>query len=156
MGIEIERKFLVRNMDWRTLGVPVHYAQGYLVADGERTVRVRVAGNNGFLTIKGRSAGFSRLEFEYRIPYDEALEILKLCAIPVIEKYRSRILFAGKIWEVDEFEGENKGLIIAEIELKSEDEIFSVPGWIGEEVTGDPRFYNSLLAQNPFKNWSGN
>jgi len=156
MGMEIERKFLVRNMDWRTLGVPIHYAQGYLVADGERTVRVRLAGTKGFLTIKGISEGFSRKEFEYQVPYDDALEILSMCAIPVIEKYRSRILHEGKIWEVDEFEGENKGLIIAEIELKSEDETFLVPSWIGEEVTGDLRYYNSWLARNPFKKWSGN
>ena len=153
MGIEIERKFLVRNDDWRELGTPVHYVQGYLVADGERTVRVRVAGEDGYLTIKGRSLGLSRLEFEYRIPATEALEMLKLCTIPLIEKYRSKILFDGKIWEVDEFEGENKGLVMAEIELKSVDEPFSIPAWIGEEVTGDLRYYNSRLANHPFQKW---
>lgn len=153
MGMEIERKFLLSNDDWRPLGIPVHYAQGYLVADGERTVRVRVAGTSAFLTIKGKSQGFSRSEFEYEIPVDEALEMLQLCAIPVIEKYRTKILFEGKIWEIDEFEGENKGLIMAEIELKSEDETFVVPPWIGQEVTGDIRYFNSNLAKNPFKNW---
>lgn len=155
MGIEIERKFLVRNMEWHALGVPIHYAQGYLVADIERTVRVRLAGAKGFLTIKGKSEGFSRKEFEYPIPFDDAIEMLKLCATPVIEKYRTRILHEGKIWEVDEFEGENKGLVIAEIELKSEDESFSTPAWIGQEVTGDSCYYNSSLARNPFKNWTG-
>ncbi len=153
MGMEIERKFLLGNDDWRPLGIPVHYAQGYLVADGERTVRVRVAGTKAFLTIKGKSQGFSRKEFEYEIPVDEALEMLRLCAIPVIEKYRTKVLFEGKIWEIDEFEGENKGLIMAEIELKSEDETFALPSWIGKEVTGDIRYFNSSLAQNPFKNW---
>lgn len=153
MGLEIERKYLLTNDDWRTLGTPIHYVQGYLVADGERTVRVRVAGANGYLTIKGKSQGFSRKEFEYPVPVDEALEMLGLCAIPVVEKYRSRVLFDDKIWEVDEFEGKNKGLIMAEIELESEDEIFSVPRWIGKEVTGDIRYYNSYLAMNPFQEW---
>jgi adenylate cyclase len=153
MGMEIERKFLVVNDDWRRLGIPVEYAQGYLVADGERTVRIRVAGANGFLTVKGSSHGFSRMEFEYLVPREEALEMLQLCVIPMIEKYRTKILYEGKIWEVDEFEGENTGLIIAEIELKSEDETFSIPPWIGQEVTGDIRYFNSSLAKNPFKNW---
>jgi CYTH domain-containing protein len=153
MGIEIERKFLLRNNDWRPLGVPVHYAQGYLVADGQRTVRVRVAGKQGFLTIKGKSQGISRNEYEYEIPAAEAMEMFQLCAIPVIEKYRTRVLYEGKIWEVDEFEGPNKGLIMAEIELKSEDETFAVPPWIGQEVTGDFRYFNFYLAQNPFNNW---
>ena len=153
MGLEIERKYLVLNNNWRALGTPIHYAQGYLVADGERTVRVRIAGTIGFLTIKGQTQGFSRKEFEYEIPVAEALEMLSLCALPVIEKYRSKIFYEGKIWEVDEFEGENKGLIMAEIELKSEDESFAIPPWIGKEVTGDIRYFNSYLAQNPFKNW---
>jgi len=153
MGVEIERKYLVINDDWRLLGVPVQYAQGYLVADGERTVRVRVAGANGFLTVKGKSQGFSRLEFEYLVPREEALEMLQLSVTPMIEKYRTKISYEGKIWEVDEFEGDNKGLIIAEIELKSEGQTFSIPPWIGQEVTGDIRYFNSSLAKNPFKNW---
>jgi len=151
--MEIERKFLLKNEDWRSLGVPVHYAQGYLVADGERTVRVRVAGAKGFLTIKGQTQGFSRKEFEYEVPVDEALEMLKLCSIPMVEKYRTKVLYEDKIWEVDEFEGDNKGLIMAEIELNSEDETFAIPPWIGPEVTSDIRYYNSFLARNPFKNW---
>ena len=153
MGMEIERKFIVSNDDWRRLGSPVHYAQGYLVADGERTVRVRVAGAKGFLTIKGQTQGFSRKEFEYEVPVDEAREMLKLCSIPMVEKYRTRILYDDKIWEVDEFEGDNKGLIMAEIELKSEDETFAIPPWIGPEVTGDVRYFNSFLARNPYRNW---
>ena len=153
MGVEIERKFLVANDDWRTFGIPVPFAQGYLVADGYRTVRIRVAGQDAFLTIKGVSKGFSRPEFEYKIPIEEAIEMLKLCSIPVLEKSRTKVVFEGKTWEVDEFEGENKGLIMAEIELKSEDEPFSIPPWIGKEVTGDNRYFNSRLAVNPYKNW---
>lgn len=153
MGVEIERKFLVRNDDWRALGIPVRYAQGYLVADEYRTVRVRIVGQNGYLTIKGTTIGVSRPEFEYKVPLGEAIEMLKLCSIPVIEKYRTKVPHEGKTWEVDEFEGENKGLVIAEIELKSEDETFSVPPWIGKEVTSDIRYFNSRLAVDPFKNW---
>ena len=153
MGVEIERKFLVCNEDWRSLGTPVQYAQGYLAADGVRTVRIRIAGDDGFLTIKGASTGISRLEFEYAIPASDALEMLRLCSIPVITKYRTKIAYEGKIWEVDEFEGENKGLIMAEIELTSEDESFGIPPWIGKEVTGDLRYFNSQLSINPFRNW---
>ena len=153
MGMEIERKFLLKNDDWRPLGTPVRYAQGYLATDSERTVRVRIAGTKAFLTIKGLSKGFSRKEFEYAIPVDEATEMLRLCAFPAIEKYRTKVLFDGKIWEIDEFEGENKGLIVAEIELNSEDETFAVPAWIGQEVTGDIRYFNSCIAQHPYKNW---
>ena len=153
MGVEIERKFLVRNDHWRGQGTPVHFAQGYLVAEGIRTVRVRIAGKEGYLTIKGESKGISRLEFEYPIPANDALELLQLCTIPLIEKYRTKVLFEGKTWEVDEFEGKNTGLVIAEIELKSEDEPFDIPSWIGEEVTGDLRYYNSRLAIHPFQNW---
>ena len=153
MGVEIERKFLVRNENWRRLGDPVRYAQGYLVSDGYRTVRVRVAGSKGYLTIKGMIKGLSRPEFEYEVPVGEATEMLCLCSIPVVEKFRTKILYEGKTWEVDEFEGENKGLILAEIELKSEDEPFQIPSWIGKEVTVDVRYFNSRLAVNPFKSW---
>ena len=144
--MEIERKFLVSNDEWRTYGTPVHYAQGYLVSDGERTVRVRVAGEYGYLTIKGKSQGISRTEFEYMIPVNEAVELLKLSTTPVVEKYRTKIYFRGNIWEVDEFEGRNKGLIMAEIELVSENQTFAIPSWIGEEVTGDFRYFNAHLA----------
>jgi adenylate cyclase len=153
MGVEIERKYLVSGNEWRTLGVQVHYAQGYLVSDGYRTVRIRVAGEKAFLTIKGTSKGFSRPEFEYEIPVEEAIDMFKLCSLPIIEKFRTKIVFDGKTWEVDEFQGENNGLIMAEIELKSEDEPFTIPSWIGKEVTGDIRYFNSRLSINPYKNW---
>lgn len=153
MGVEIERKFLVKSEDWRTLGTPVCYSQGYLVADGKRTVRVRVAGQKGFLTIKGGVQGITRKEFEYPVPLNDALEMLHLSETSVIEKYRTKILFEGKIWEVDEFEGRNKGLIIAEIELTAEEETFLVPPWIGEEVTGDFRYFNAYLSIHPFQSW---
>jgi CYTH domain-containing protein len=153
MGVEIERKFLVSSNGWRTLGVPVHYAQGYLVSDGYRTVRIRVAGEKAFLTIKGTSKGFSRPEFEYGIPVEDAIEMFKLCSLPILEKFRTKVVFDGKTWEVDEFQGENKGLIMAEIELISEEEQFTTPSWIGKEVTGDNRYFNSRLAVNPFRNW---
>ena len=153
MGVEIELKFLVLNNDWRTLGTPVNYAQGYLTADGIRTVRIRIAGEEGFITIKGGSNGISRLEFEYPIPVLDALEMLRLCAIPVIQKFRTKIDYKGKIWEIDEFEGDNKGLILAEIELTSEDESFDIPPWIGQEVTGDLRYFNSQLSVRPFRSW---
>jgi len=153
MGIEIERKFLVTSDDWRIMGEPIPYSQGYLVADGERTVRIRTAGQKGYITIKGRSEGFSRLEFEYEIPYVDALELFKLCTVPPLRKYRTRALYEGKIWEIDEFEADNKGLIMAEIELNSADETFLIPPWIGQEVTGYPQFYNSYLVVRPFKSW---
>jgi adenylate cyclase len=153
MGIEVERKYLVKSEEWRKQGTPTRIIQGYLLADIEKTVRIRMAGALGFLTIKGISQGFSRKEYEYTIPADEAIEILKLCSFPLIEKFRTKILYEGKTWEVDEFEGENKGLIIAEIELISEDETYLFPPWIGPEVTGDIRYYNFHLAINPFRNW---
>ncbi|MEI6141238.1 MAG: CYTH domain-containing protein [Mariniphaga sp.] len=153
MGIEIERKFLVSSNEWRKMGDTVRYSQGYLVSDGYRSVRIRVAGEKAFLTIKGTSKGFSRPEFEYGIPLEEAIEMFKLCSLPIIEKFRTKVLFQGKTWEVDEFQGENKGLIMAEIELKSEEDTFSIPPWIGKEVTGDIRYFNSRLAINPYKNW---
>lgn len=153
MAIEIERKYLVKGEEWRGLAVPVQYAQGYLLADEGRTVRVRIAGDSGFLTIKGKSEGMSRMEFEYPIPLDDARELLLLSKMPIIEKRRSKIEWEGKIWEVDEFEGKNIGLILAEIELKSEEEPFMIPPWIGEEVTGELRYFNSYLAQNPYMEW---
>jgi len=153
MAIEIERKYLVKSGEWRESAIPVQYAQGYLVADEVRTVRVRIAGNSGFLTIKGKSEGMSRKEFEYEIPLPDARELLLLSKIPIVEKKRHRIEWKGKTWEVDVFEGRNEGLILAEIELKSEDERFSVPPWIGEEVTGDLRYFNSYLSQNPYQEW---
>jgi CYTH domain-containing protein len=152
MGIEIERKFLVTGAAWReTTGT--HYRQGYLNRDKERTVRVRLAGEKAFLTIKGKSVGASRAEFEYEIPVADAAQLLKLCDGPILEKIRRVIEHEGAAWEVDEFFGENAGLVVAEIELHSEDQAFARPEWLGEEVTHDPRYYNSSLAAHPFRSW---
>jgi len=154
MATEIERKFLVINDEWRSAPA-IYFCQGYLNRSKERTVRVRVAGAQGFLTIKGKSTGASRAEFEYEIPLVDAQQLLALCEGPLIEKYRRNISFAGMVWEVDEFLGANKGLVVAEIELTFEGQPFVRPGWIGEEVTQDPRYYNSNLSINPFNCWAG-
>jgi adenylate cyclase len=154
MGVEIERKFLLTGDRWRTLGTPVLLRQGYLSSDPGRVVRVRVDGQHAYLTIKGRSEGATRGEWEYPIPLDEANELLeRLCEQPLIEKTRRQISFRGNTWEVDEFLGANQGLVVAEIELTSEDQQFDKPDWIGEEVTHDPRYYNSSLVRKPFSSW---
>ena len=154
MGQEIERKFLVRGDDWRGLATGKTYRQGYLSTVKERTVRVRTIDDKGFLTIKGISRGVSRSEFEYEIPAEEANELLDdLCERPLIEKRRYKIPAGRHTWEVDEFFGENDGLIVAEIELASESEAFERPSWIGEEVSSDPRYFNANLIRNPYKNW---
>jgi CYTH domain-containing protein len=156
MPIEIERKYLINNELWKNEEphhAGVHYSQGYLCASPERTVRVRIAGDKAFITIKGQTIGFARPEFEYDIPVADALLMLKMCVGPLIEKKRYKVEFASKLWEVDVFEGDNQGLTIAEIELKSTDETFELPPWIGQEVTGDKRYYNSYLSKNPFNNW---
>lgn len=152
MAIEIERKFLVQGDAWRAAPA-VFYSQGYLNRDKARTVRVRIAGEEAFLTIKGQSVGASRAEFEYAIPVADARELLALCEQPLIEKYRRKITYEGFIWEVDEFLGENLGLVVAEIELPAEDTSFSRPDWVGEEVTSDTRYFNSNLANHPFSQW---
>jgi CYTH domain-containing protein len=153
MPNEIERKFLVKGDRWRSLGSGTRYAQGYL-ASGVPTVRVRVAGDRGYLTIKGASAGLVRAEYEYAIPVEDALEMLHtLCQPPLIEKTRYKIEWQGLTWEIDEFEGENQGLILAEVELTDANQEISLPDWIGEEVSDDPRYYNSNLAKNPFTRW---
>ena len=154
MGIEIERKFLLRGDAWRALGQPVLLRQGYLSSVAERVVRVRIEGNLAMLTIKGRSVGAARGEWEYPIPLADAGQFLeRLCEQPVIEKYRRRIVFDGMTWEVDEFLGANAGLVLAEIELEAEDQAFSTPDWIGAEVTDDARYYNANLIRHPFSNW---
>lgn len=155
MGVEIERKFLVSGDAWRTLGAPVLLRQGYLSADPERTVRVRIEGEQGVLTIKSKSEGASRGEWEYPIPLRDAEELLdRLCERPLVEKYRRRIDFQGFTWEVDEFLGENAGLVVAEIELPAEDTVFDLPDWIGKEVTGERRYYNSSLIRLPYSKWT--
>ena len=154
MGKEIERKFLVKNDSWRGQVDGKRYRQGYLSTVKERTVRVRTAGDKGFLTIKGITVGASRSEYEYEIPVADANEMLyQLCEQPLIEKIRYRISHTGLVWEVDEFEGENRGLITAEIELKDEHQSVTLPAWIGEEVTGDPQYFNANLVAKPFITW---
>src|SRR5271166_2569083 len=147
MPKEIERKFLVNDDSWRNQAAGIRYRQGYLSTVKERTVRIRAAGDKGFITVKGISTGATRSEYEYEIPLADANEMLdQLCDRPLIEKTRYRIPFAGLIWEVDEFEGDNRGLITAEVELKDENQPVSIPGWAGEEVTGDPRYFNANLV----------
>ena len=154
MGIEIERKFLVRGYQWRSLGTPVRYRQGYLAADIKRSVRVRVAGDGGLITIKGSTEGITRAEYEYEIPRADAEAMLdQLCNRPLIEKNRTKISLNGVVWEVDEFFGANQGLIMAEVELNSPQQAIDLPDWIGEEVSTDPRYFNSNLVQHPFTEW---
>ena len=153
MAIEIERKFLVTGDAWRT-APGTRYSQGYLNRDKARTVRVRVAGDQGFLTIKGVSVGATRAEFEYPVPLADAEAMLLLCDGPVVQKTRHVVVHAGMAWEVDAFLGDNAGLVVAEIELASEDQAFALPDWVGAEVTGDARYFNSSLAVHPFRGWS--
>jgi adenylate cyclase len=154
MGVEIERKFLLRGDGWMTLGEPVFFKQGYLSSHKDRVVRVRIEGDRAVMTIKGRNVGATRGEWEYEIPVADAVELLDgLCEQPLIEKYRRRITFAGNVWEVDEFLGANAGLVVAEIELQSEDQQFDKPDWIGEEVTDDLRYLNSSLIKHPYSAW---
>ncbi len=154
MALEIERKFLVAD-DYKLSATSCErIAQGYLASGAGCTVRVRVRGDRGYLTIKGPSAdGVSRSEWEYEVPAREALEMLALCSSGVIDKCRYLVPFAGHTFEVDEFYGDNEGLTVAEVELSSVDEQFARPEWLGEEVTGDVRYYNSSLARNPFCKW---
>ena len=154
--IEIERKFLVTSESFKTEAFTQNrISQGYLSSVPGRTVRVRIKGEKGFLTIKGASneSGLSRFEWEKEIPAEEAVALLKLCEKGVIEKTRFEVKMGNHIFEIDEFYGENEGLIMAEIELKSETEPFEKPSWLGKEVTQDKRYYNSYLSKNPYKNW---
>jgi CYTH domain-containing protein len=154
MPTEIERKFLVTGDRWRVGAVGAVFRQGYIAADESKSVRVRVVGDRGFLTIKGKTVGVARTEFEYGIPVDEALEMLHtLCEPPLIEKTRYRIEYAGLLWEVDEFEGENRGLILAEVELTHANQQVDLPDWVAEEVSHDPRYYNANLAKHPYSRW---
>lgn len=154
MPQEIERKFLVRNDDWYVPGTGVPYRQGYLSTVPERTVRVRLAGDKGFLTIKGATRGAARAEYEYEIPAGEAGEMLdKLCERPLIEKTRYLVEHHGMVWEIDKFSGDNAGLVIAEVELEEEGQAVVLPDWVGKEVTGDPRYYNANLIAEPFTSW---
>lgn len=166
MGKEIEHKFLVKNNRYRELAEGIPYCQGYIPTLNGMTVRVRLAGTKGFLTFKDHAIGLTRHEFEYEIPADEAQQILDLmCSGPKIEKHRYIIpagegltstnqTVEGLHWEIDEFHGDNEGLVVAEIEVPEENTTFARPEWIGQEVTGDHRYYNSQLCKKPFKEWN--
>ncbi|HEY9608812.1 CYTH domain-containing protein [Allocoleopsis sp.] len=157
MATEIERKFLVKGDQWRLLATGTVYRQGYLSTKKDCSVRVRLAGNQAYLTIKGVTEGCSRAEYEYPIPAKDAQEMLdNLCQAPLIEKTRYKIDYAGLIWEVDEFVGENQGLIIAEVELTDENQSIELPDWIGKEVSDDARYFNANLVQYPYSQWSEN
>jgi CYTH domain-containing protein len=156
MSLEIERKFLIKNLDFKTESFEKKYLkQGYLNADKNRTVRIRIADEKAFITIKGKSnkAGTTRFEWEKEIPFSEAEELLLLCEPSIIEKYRYFIKKGTHTFEVDVFLGDNLGLLVAEIELNSENETFEKPTWLGNEVTGELKYYNSSISKLPFKNW---
>ena len=155
MGREIERKFLVQGDGWREGAQGVLMRQGYLSRERERTVRVRLAGGRGYLTVKGINEGISRLEYEYEIPAADAAEMLDTLALrPLVEKIRYRVPFGGRTWEVDEFLGDNAGLIVAEIELEAVDSPLEKPAWAGAEVSADPRYFNSSLSRRPYRLWA--
>jgi adenylate cyclase len=156
MGVEIERKFLVRLDLWpgaSVVATRTRYQQGYLSRERGRTVRVRRAGDRAFLTIKGESVALVRPEFEYEIPLADAEPLLAMCEAPLIDKHRHVVVHEGHTWEVDEFLGANAGLLVAEIELERADEEFSRPAWVGEEVTDDRRYLNANLVEHPFTLW---
>ena len=154
MGEEIERKFLVSGEAWRETAEGTRYRQGFLSTEPERTVRVRVAGPRGSITVKGKNLGARRAEFEYEIPVADAERMLDtLCKRPLIEKVRYVLAVGAHTWEIDVFEGDNAGLVVAEIELRREDEAFERPEWVGNEVTDDPRYFNSNLVANPYRAW---
>ena len=153
MAKEIERKYLVKGSQWKTLAQGMVYRQGYIPTVGKQTVRVRIVGNQGYLTIKGENVGPTRSEFEYPIPVEDAAEMLHtLCDRPLIEKTRYKIPQGDLVWEVDEFAGENAGLVIAEVELQEENQQIELPEWIEQQVT-DPKYYNSNLAKHPYSKW---
>lgn len=155
MGVEIERKFLVDHAKWGKVDKPegTHYRQGYILNNKEQTVRVRISDKKGFLNLKSKNSQASRSEYEYEIPLQDGKEILRSFAKNGTEKTRYVMPFAGKEWEVDVFMSDNEGLIVAEIELQSEEEAFEKPDWVTDEVTDDGRYTNASLATHPFKNW---
>ncbi len=156
MAKEIERKFLVKNDDFKEcVRQSQKIVQGYLSSVPERAVRVRIKGDKGFLTVKGigNESGMSRFEWEKEISVEDAKDLLKICEPGIIDKTRYIVQYKGYVYEIDEFYGDNDGLIVAEIELESEDDIFEKPEWLGEEVTGDVKYYNAMLMKNPYKNW---
>jgi CYTH domain-containing protein len=154
MGQEIERKFLVKGTAWKAQAAGMLYRQGYLSSVKERTVRVRIGGEKAFLTIKGLNKGVTRTEFEYPVPVDDAAAMLDgLCERPLIEKTRYVLPSGGYTWEIDEFHGDNDGLVMAEVELQRADDKPPLPEWVGEEVSSDARYFNSNLVKKPFKTW---
>lgn len=155
MGVEIERKFLVSGEFKSSATSEKRITQGYLCAAPERNVRVRIKGDKGFITVKGQGneSGATRFEWEKEISVEEVRELLELCEPGIIDKTRFEVPVGDHTFEVDEFYGDNEGLVMAEVELASEDEAFERPAWLGEEVTGDPRYYNAALMKRPFKSW---
>jgi len=154
MNQEIERKFLLRDERWKALGQGVEIRQGYLSSHPDRVVRIRIYGKDAMVTIKSRTVGMTRGEWEYPIPLADAQTLLdEVCQRPIIDKLRYRIPYAGMLWEVDEFHGDNSGLVVAEIELNAEDQPFDKPDWVGEEVTHDARYFNANLLKKPFRDW---
>ena len=155
MGKEIERKYLVKLETWKPQGEGIHFKQGYLNSQKERVVRVRIEGTKAKLTIKGLTTGVTRSEFEYSVPVEDAALLLdNLCEQPLIDKHRHKEVHFGKTWEIDVFHGLNEGLVVAEIELGSEDEKITLPDWVAEEVSSDPRYFNSNLLKHPFTSWT--
>lgn len=155
MGVEIERKFLLRSNAWRQAAdAGTRFSQGYLCETGPGSVRVRIEGDQANINIKSATLDMSRLEYEYPLPLADAQHMLAhVCVRPVIEKTRYHVTFAGKLWEIDVFDGDNAGLVVAEIELDHVDEAFELPPWAGAEVTQDTRYYNVCLVKHPFKDW---
>lgn len=155
MAIEVEHKFLLANDNWRKqVSQSLQYRQGYLTSEPTSSIRVRTCNDKAWLNIKSATIGTQRYEYEYEIPLEDANEIIdKLCRKPLIEKTRHFVSVDNHTWEIDEFKGDNTGLIVAEIELESAGEAFTLPEWIGEEVTHDLRYYNNNLSKNPYKEW---
>ena len=154
--LEVERKFLVKSQEYKSEAkTQTRIVQGFLNTDPERTVRVRIKGDKGFLTIKGKGndSGTTRFEWEQKISFSDATDLVDLCEAGILEKIRFEISVGKHVFEVDEFLGENKGLVIAEVELQHEDEPFEKPDWLGEEVTGEIKYYNSQLSQHPYQDW---
>jgi CYTH domain-containing protein len=154
MGREIERKFLVMGEGWRKGAKRSRLSQGYLLAEKGKSARVRLEDGRGTLTIKGPTRGAGRAEYEYAIPASDARELLRtLCEKPLIVKTRSRVRFGGLIWEIDEFSGDNEGLVVAEVELRRGNQKVALPPWVGKEVTRDPRYLNANLFKRPYRSW---
>ena len=155
MALEIERKYLVNYKKWQESSKSEghHYRQGYILTDPKKTIRIRITETKCFITIKGESNGATRSKYEYEIPREDAEELLNNFCVAELEKNRYKIIYKNRLWEVDNFLGENEGLIVAEIKLKKEDEIFEIPEWVDNEITGDERYYHANLVQNPYQNW---